>query len=33
MKSIQNAILEFLEDESDEEDKYEKSINLILTLK
>ena len=31
MKSIQNSFLEFLEDESDDEDKYENFINLIST--
>ncbi|KAK8854382.1 hypothetical protein M9Y10_016944 [Tritrichomonas musculus] len=31
MKSIQNSLLEFLEDESDSEDKYESFINLVST--
>ena len=33
MKSIQNALLEFLEDESNAEDKYEEFINLSTTHK
>ena len=31
MKSIQNSLLEFLEDESDGDDKYENFINLVST--
>ena len=33
MKSIQNSLLEFLEDESDANDKYENFVNLISTQK
>ena len=33
MKSIQNSFLEFLNDESDTEDKYENFINLVFTHK
>ena len=33
MKSIQNALLEFLEDESNAEDKYEEFFNLTTTHK